>query len=235
MQTPIYKVRPSEDRGRADHGWLKATHSFSFGSYYDPKHIHFRTLRVLNQDKIAPHSGFPTHPHDEMEIVTIVLSGLLEHKDSTGNTGILSETDVQVMHAGTGLTHSEKNPGDNELHLLQIWLIPNKKGVTPSWQQQSFDMTSREHDLLLCSPSAHNNSLPLHQDAEIRSVGIGAQQTWTYTLGNTRHAWLHMIYGSITIDQQHVLHPGDSIGISQADSVSITATEDARFIWFDLA
>jgi len=230
-----YIIRPSNERGSADHGWLKATHSFSFGSYYDPKHIHFRALRVLNQDKIAPHSGFPTHPHDEMEIVTIVLSGQLEHKDSTGNTGLLTNADIQVMHAGTGLTHSEKNPGDEWLHLLQIWLIPDTKGVTPSWHQKSFDMTAISHDVLLCSPTETDGSLKLYQDAQIRSVGIAQNSQWDYALGDKRHAWLHLISGTITVDEVHTLSPGDSMGISHASAVRITAAENSRFIWFDLS
>jgi len=234
MTSPTYAVRPSDERGRADHGWLKATHSFSFGGYYDPKHVHFRSLRVLNQDKIAPHSGFPTHPHDEMEIVTIVLSGQLEHKDSTGNTGLLTAADIQVMHAGTGLTHSEQNPGDEWLHLLQIWLIPDTKGVTPSWQQKSFDMTAVTHDILLCSATEADDSLKIYQDAQIRSVGIPKNGNWIYAADEKRHAWLHMISGSITIDAVHSLSPGDSIGISHATETCITATENARFIWFDL-
>lgn len=234
MTTPIYTIRPSADRGHADHGWLKAKHSFSFGGYYDPKHIHFRALRVLNQDKIAPHSGFPTHPHDEMEIVTIVLSGQLEHKDSTGNTGLLTPADIQVMHAGTGLTHSEKNPGDEWLHLLQIWLIPDTKGVTPSWQQRAFDMTAASHDVLLCSPSETDSSLKVYQDVQIRSVGIPKDGIWTYGLGEKRHVWLHMISGDITIDDTQSLTDGDSIGISNTSEIRVVAKATTRFIWFDL-
>jgi redox-sensitive bicupin YhaK (pirin superfamily) len=233
--TPTYALRPSEERGHADHGWLKATHSFSFANYYDPKHMHFRALRVLNQDKVAPHTGFPTHPHEEMEIVTIVLSGMLEHKDSTGNKGLLGPSDIQVMHAGTGLTHSEKNPGDDWLHLLQIWLIPSTKGVTPSWEQKQFDMTAPHHDVLLCSENATEGSLKLYQDATIRSVGLPQNTPWTYGLTPKRHAWLHMVSGEIRIDDTHTLRNGDSVGISHTDNVQIIATDHARFIWFDLA
>jgi redox-sensitive bicupin YhaK (pirin superfamily) len=139
------------------------------------------------------------------------------------------------MHAGTGITHSEKNPGDDWLHLLQIWIIPETKNVTPSWEQRAFDMTSRAHDVLLCSPEGRDNSLKIHQNAAIRSIGIPETQTWTYTLGDKRHAWLHMVTGTITVDTKHTLSPGDSLGISNAETISITATEDARFIWFDLA
>src|SRR5690606_33278750 len=146
-------------------------HTFSFAGYQDPQHVHFRALRVINQDWIAPHSGFPTHPHDDMEIVTIVLSGTLEHQDSTGNRGLLTAKDVQVMHAGTGLTHSERNTSADWLHLMQIWIIPGKKGVTPSWQQQAFAMDSVSHDLLLCSPDGRDGSLSVYQDVQIRSVG----------------------------------------------------------------
>lgn len=233
--TPTYLSRPSQERGHADHGWLKAKHTFSFANYHDPKHVHFRALRVLNQDLIAPYSGFPTHPHEEMEIVTIVLSGELEHKDSTGNTGTLYPIDVQVMHAGTGLTHSEKNPANEWLHLLQIWVIPGTKGVTPSWQQRSFPMLDTPHDLLLCSPTEAENSLKIYQDTQIRSVALKANSTWRYALGNTRHAWLHMISGELTLDDTHTLKEGDSIGLSHTDEVRIDAQSDCRFVWFDLA
>ncbi len=233
--SPSYALRPSAERGHADHGWLKATHSFSFANYHDPKHMHFRALRVLNQDKVAPHSGFATHPHQEMEIVTIVLSGRLEHKDSTGNTGQLGAADIQVMHAGTGLTHSEKNPGEDWLHLLQIWLIPKTKGVTPSWEQKQFDMTAPRHDVFLCSEHAENGSLKLYQDAAIRSVGLPENADWHYALSPSRHAWLHLVSGQIRINDTHTLIAGDSIGISYVDTVTIVAAESARFIWFDLA
>lgn len=228
-------LRKSADRGHADHGWLKSFHSFSFASYYDPHHIHFRQLRVINEDFIAAGGGFPTHGHDNMEIVTIVISGTLEHKDSMGNTAQIHAGEVQVMSAGDGVTHSEYNPSSSDpLHLFQIWIFPHTKNTPPKYHQKDFSSQVQSGDwTLVVSPDQKDGSLPIDQDALIYRKHLAPGINTTYDLGNKRHAYIHVVTGSVTLNSR-LLNAGDAALVSN-DPISLSPLEESNIILFDLA
>ncbi len=229
-------IRRSADRGHVDHGWLNTYHTFSFGSYRDPAHTHFRALRVINEDFVAPGQGFGTHPHENMEIVTYVLEGALEHKDSMGNGEVLRPGEFQRMSAGTGITHSEFNPSPNEpVHLYQIWLFPERKGIEPSYEQKRFAEEERYNQLrLVASPDAAQSSLLIHQDARIYLSSLDSGAKISHELANDRHAWLQVLRGSVSVNGQE-LQTSDAATVSDEIRLAIEATDDAEIMLFDLA
>jgi redox-sensitive bicupin YhaK (pirin superfamily) len=232
----MIQVRRSADRGHFNHGWLDTYHTFSFGDYNDPDFDHFQSLRVMNEDRIAPGRGFGTHPHRDMEIVTYVLSGALEHRDSMGNGEVLHPGEFQRMSAGRGITHSEFNPSPNEpVHLYQIWLFPERKGIEPSYEQKRFPVEERSNRLrLVASRDAAEGSLRIHQDARIYLSQFDAGNEVTHGLEPDRHAWLQVLRGDVTVNGQS-LHTGDGAGISDETALSIAAHNDAEVMLFDLA
>jgi redox-sensitive bicupin YhaK (pirin superfamily) len=232
----MIQIRKSQDRGHADHGWLDTYHTFSFSSYHDPKHMHFRALRVMNEDFVAPGQGFGTHPHHDMEIVTYVLEGALEHKDSMGNGEVLHPGEFQRMSAGTGITHSEFNPSKTEpVHLYQIWLFPERKGITPSYEQKRFPEHERHNRLrLVASPSAEEGSLTIHQDARIYLASLDAGQAVAHQLVQDRHAWLQVLRGNVSLNGVS-LSTGDGAAVSEETALSIQSQDDAEIMLFDLA
>ncbi|PQO30639.1 quercetin 2,3-dioxygenase [Blastopirellula marina] len=232
----MIKVRKAAERGYAHHGWLEAYHTFSFAGYVDRDHVHFRSLRVMNEDRVAPGQGFGTHPHNDMEIVTYVLEGALEHKDSMGNGEVLRPGEFQRMTAGTGITHSEFNPSaDEPVHLYQIWLFPDRKGHTPSYEQKRFPDDQLSNRLrVVASPDAEDSSLLIHQDAKIFLSKLEAGAAVEHPLAESRYAWLQVLRGSVTLNGQP-LATSDGAAVSDERILKIEADEDAEIMLFDLA
>lgn len=231
----MIQVRNASDRGHANHGWLDTYHTFSFSTYHDPNHMRFRSLRVMNEDTVAPGQGFGTHPHNDMEIVTYVLEGALEHKDSLGNGEVLRPGEFQRMSAGTGITHSEFNPSDSEpVHLYQIWLFPERKGIEPSYEQKRFAEVERHNQLrLVASPNAENGSLRIHQDARIYLSHLDAGKVIEHELLEGRHAWLQVLRGTVSLNGVN-LKTSDGAAVSDEESLTIRATSEAEIMLFDL-
>lgn len=229
-------VRKAEDRGHANHGWLDSYHSFSFANYYDPQHMGFRSLRVINEDAIAPAKGFPTHPHRDMEIITYVVSGAVAHKDSIGNTEKVGAGGVQRFSAGTGITHSEFNPSSTKgLHLLQIWLLPEQQGITPSYEQKEFPTaTKRGQWRAIANREAADGAVKLHQDAALYATILEPGEQLTYTLQADRHAWVQIVQGEVTLNGT-TLDKGDAAAISNETKLAFEASTDAEILLFDLA
>jgi redox-sensitive bicupin YhaK (pirin superfamily) len=227
-------LRPAKERGHANHGWLDTWHTFSFNRYYDPAHMGFRALRVINEDFVAPGKGFGEHPHDNMEILTVVISGAVEHRDSMGNGEVLRPGEVQYMSAGTGIEHSEFNPSpDTPLHLLQIWLMPNKTNVKPGYAQKPFPIAARQDALLLvASKGGRGKSIKIHADAELYVSRLGASSHVEHALGK-RHAWIQLISGEIEVNGMK-LTAGDGLAVSDEPALRIQAAHDADFLLFDL-
>jgi redox-sensitive bicupin YhaK (pirin superfamily) len=225
-------LHPSQTRGHGDHGWLQARHSFSFAEYHDPARMRFGLLRVLNDDIVAPGMGFDTHPHRNMEIITIPLSGMLAHKDSMGHERTLSPGEVQVMSAGSGLTHSEYNGSDSmPVNLLQIWIFPKVKDIEPAYDQRLFPAEARQNQWqLLVSPDGEGDSLTLNQDAWLSRVDLSAGQSITASKHDASHGlYLFVIDGQVTAGDER-LHTRDAIGLEAVTDVSIHAMEDARVL-----
>lgn len=229
-------LRRSSDRGYFDHGWLETYHTFSFGRYVDRNHVRFRSLRVMNEDRIAPGQGFGEHPHDNMEIVTYVLSGELEHRDSLGHGEVLRPGEFQRMTAGTGIRHSEFNPSTTEpVHLYQIWLLPEREGLEPGYEQRSFPDDDRLNRLrLVASRQGTEGSLTIHTDARIFLCSLQAGRSVRYSLEPGRHAWLQAMRGSLELDGVR-LDTGDGAAVSEERDLTAAALEDAEFLLFDLA
>jgi len=208
-------IRRAGDRGFADHGWLKSRHTFSFADYVDPDFMGFRVLRVINEDRVAAGQGFPTHPHRDMEILSYVLDGALEHKDSMGTGSVIRPGDVQRMTAGTGVTHSEYNHSKTEgVHFLQIWIPPNRRGLTPSYEQKSFPEAERRGRFrVIASPDGRDGSVTVHQDASLHSALVTAGETATYETAPGRHVWLQVARGRATLDGEE-LAQGDGVAIA---------------------
>lgn len=230
------KLRPSNERGHADHGWLDSYHTFSFADYYDPAHMGFRSLRVINQDVIAGGAGFPTHPHRDMEIFSYVLYGALAHKDSMGNGRVLKPGQIQLMSAGSGVTHSEFNPSPTEPgSLLQIWIRPRQSGLKPSYTEWH---PKPEHDtaakVLVISPDGREGSATIHQDADIYRIRLGAGESTTHELAAGRGAWFQLINGTVTVNGTP-LNPGDAVSTEDSGTLTFTATDNAEALFFDLA
>ncbi len=229
-------LHKADNRGHANHGWLNAWHSFSFASYQDPEKVHFGVLRVLNDDTIAGGMGFGNHPHDNMEIITIPLSGQLEHKDSMGNTGVISKGEVQVMSAGTGIQHSEKNKNHDEaLKLLQIWLFPNKKNVTPRYDQQAFDLEAAKNNLLtIVSPMGEKEGLNIQQNAWFSLGKLNKGFTTTYQLKDKKNGvYAFVIDGDLIINGEK-LNRRDALGIADAADIEIKADSEAELLLMEI-
>ena len=230
-------LRKSDERGHFNHGWLDTKHSFSFGSYFDMDHMGFRALRVINEDLIAPDSGFGTHPHRDMEILTYVLSGAIAHKDSMGHSEILKAGELQRMTAGTGVRHSEFNPsGTDPTHMLQIWIKPAEKGLTPSYQKIAVPQKQRESDwVLLASPNNSASALTVHQDVSVHSLVLDAEKKSSYELGRDRHLWIQITKGSFEVEGVH-LQAGDGLSLSEVKNPSFKSlAPSSELVLFDLA
>jgi len=230
-------TRPSETRGHFDHGWLDTRHTFSFGRYVDRDHTAFRALRVINDDIIAPGAGFPEHPHNDMEILTWILSGALAHADSIGNQRTLRPGDLQRMSAGTGIRHAEFNASQTDpAHLLQIWIIPDAPGHDPAYEDFHFPAEERTNTLrLIASPDGADGSATINQDARVFTSLLSAGATVTHTLAPGRGAYIQIARGSVTINTNTPLTSGDGAKIEDEDTITITATQDAELLLFDLA
>lgn len=229
-------LRKSEERGRANHGWLNSYHTFSFANYQDPKQMGFRSLRVINEDRVAGGAGFGTHSHQEMEIISYIIEGALEHQDSLGTKAVMHTGEVQRMTAGTGIAHSEYNHSDSEpVHFLQIWIPPAQKALTPSYEQQQFTDEEKRGTLrLLVSPDGRDRSLTIHQDAYLYATILSAGDRIQHPLAPDRHAWVQVVKGTVLVNDTP-LETGDGAAIGQEEKVAIEATSDAEFILFDLA
>jgi redox-sensitive bicupin YhaK (pirin superfamily) len=229
-------IRKSNDRGHAHHGWLDTRFTFSFADYYDPKHTHFRTLRVMNDDRITGGGGFPTHPHRDMEIITYVLDGALAHQDSMGNGSVIRPGDVQYMSAGTGVAHSEFNASAVEtVHLYQIWMFPNKKDYEPAYDQKHFSVEDKRGRLrLLASPDGRDGSVQIRQDNQLYAAVLAPGESVRHGLKADRHAYVQVARGSVTLNGQ-TLEMGDGAAISAEKSVALTATDNAEVLLFELA
>jgi redox-sensitive bicupin YhaK (pirin superfamily) len=230
-------VRKSADRGRAELGWLDTRHTFSFAEYYDPRHMGFRALRVINDDRVAPRTGFPSHPHRDMEIVTYVLEGALAHEDSMGNGSVVRAGDVQRMSAGTGIVHSEVNASHSEpLHLLQIWILPERQDLRPSYEQKTFsDGEKRGRLRRIVSRDGGEGSVSIHQDVDLYATVLGRDQTVRHTLRPGRHAWLQVARGTLTLNGR-ALEAGDGAAVSDEVTLEFAGSaERAEALVFDLA
>ena len=229
-------IRKSEERGHVNIGWLDTYHTFSFDQYYDPAHMHFRSLRVINEDRVQPGHGFPTHSHRDMEIITYILSGALEHRDSMGTGSVIRPGDVQRMSAGTGVSHSEFNPSDTELvHLLQIWILPRERGLPPSYEQKFFSEEERRRKLrLIASDDGRDGSVTINQDARVYATILDAGQTVVHSLEENRYAWLQVARGTIRLDEAE-LKQGDGAAVSKENELVIAAHDQAEVLLFDLA
>lgn len=229
-------IRRSEERGHAQHGWLDSRHTFSFADYYDPAHMGFRSLRVINQDIVAPLGGFPTHPHRDMEIFSYVLEGQLAHRDSMGNERILNPGEIQLMSAGSGVTHSEYNPSsDQKAQFLQIWILPEERGLTPSYTEwkPSTD-AQRSNSTLLISPDGRNGSATIHQDAEVYRLQLNDAESHEHEAREGRGIWIQVINGQLDVDGT-TLKPGDAASTEQASTLNLTArSSNVEALIFDL-
>lgn len=229
-------LRKSEERGHANHGWLDSYHSFSFANYYDPNNMGFRALRVINEDWVQPGRGFGTHPHRDMEIITYVLEGALEHKDSLGTGSIISPGEVQKMSAGTGVTHSEYNPSKTEqVHLLQIWIVPDQKNLPPSYEQKTYPTAEKRNQLrLIASPQGQDGSVTVHQDVNLYASVLDAGEKVVHELSPNRHVWVQVAQGEITVNGLS-LSAGDAAAISEENRVVVMANTASEILLFDLA
>jgi redox-sensitive bicupin YhaK (pirin superfamily) len=229
-------IRKAEDRGYFDHGWLKTFHTFSFAGYRDPRHMSFRALRVMNEDRVAPGQGFGEHGHSDMEIVTYVLDGALAHRDSLGHGEVLHPGEFQRMTAGTGIRHSEFNPSQDEAaHFYQIWLLPRAKDLQPGYEQKAFPEAERRGKLrLVASPDGAVGSLTIQQDTQIYLSSLSAGETVEYKFKPERSGWLQVLRGAVQLNDVN-LQAGDGVAISSEPHVDLTATSDTEILLFDLA
>jgi redox-sensitive bicupin YhaK (pirin superfamily) len=232
----MLSVRRSQDRGHFDHGWLNTYHTFSFSEYYDPQWTQFRSLRVMNEDVVAPSRGFGMHGHRDMEIITYVLSGQLEHKDSLGNGGVLTPGELQHMTAGSGIRHSEFNPSaDEPVHLYQIWLLPDRQGLPPRYEQTRFPSAETAGQFrLVASPDGSEGSLAVHQDARLYLAMLDPGQKLQHELSRDRHGWLQVLRGAVDFHGES-LSAGDGAAISEVDRLEIVAGRSTEVMLFDLA
>jgi redox-sensitive bicupin YhaK (pirin superfamily) len=229
-------IRKSEDRGHFDLGWLDTYHTFSFDQYYDTAHMHFRSLRVINEDRVQPAHGFPTHSHRDMEIITYILSGALEHRDSMGNGSVIRPGDAQRMTAGAGVSHSESNPSDVEpVHLLQIWILPETNGLPPSYEEKHFSDEQRRNRLrLMASKDGRDGSVKIHQNAQVYATLLDSGKTVVHRLAEDRYAWLQVARGTIRLNEME-LKQGDGAAVRKENELRITAHDQAELLLFDLA
>ncbi|MEE4238490.1 MAG: pirin family protein [Anderseniella sp.] len=232
----MMQLRPSEARGHANFGWLDSRHSFSFGNYHDPAHMGFGPLRVINEDRVAPAAGFDTHGHADMEIVSYVLDGALEHKDSLGTGSVIRPGDVQRMSAGTGVKHSEFNASKTDaVHFLQIWIIPEARGIEPSYEQRHFPQAERRNALrLVASGTPRDGALKIHQHADIHASLLDAGQQLTFAPEPGRRQWLQLAAGELVVNGEQ-LRRGDGLAITDEPSIRIEALDASEFLLFDMA
>jgi len=228
-------IRRAEERGRADYGWLDTRHTFSFADYHDPKYTGFRSLRVINEDRVQPGQGFPTHGHRDMEIVSYVLTGALEHKDSLGTGSVIWPGDVQRMSAGTGVRHSEYNPSKDEpVHFLQVWVLPERQGLEPGYEQKHFpDGDKRGRLRLIASRDGADGSVTIHADARIYVAVLEPGERVSHALGEDRHAWLQVARGAVTLNGRPLVH-GDGAAVSGEPGLAIASAQRAEVLLFDL-
>lgn len=230
----MMKIRKANERGHAEHGWLDTYHTFSFANYYDPEWMGYRSLRVINDDLVMPGMGFGTHPHRDMEIITYILSGSLEHKDSMGNGRVIRPGEVQYMSAGSGVRHSEFNPSKDEaVHLLQIWIEPDRKGVTPRYAEKSLAKADPGALHLMTSKTGREGSIAIHQDADLWLGKFEAGNEITQKIAPGRHAWLHIAEGDVSVNGT-VLSGGDAAALTGGETVELKATKPAQVLLFDL-
>lgn len=229
-------IRKAEERGHFDHGWLDTWHTFSFDRYHDPRHMSFGSLRVINEDRVAPGHGFPTHSHRDMEIITYVLEGGLAHRDSIGNGSVIKPGDVQRMTAGTGVAHSEANPSSSEaVHLLQIWIMPNARNLEPSYEQKMFSDDLKQGKLaLIASQDGRDGSVTIHQDADVFASRLDRGQQVTHATGDDRKVWVQVARGSVRVNDVD-LKQGDGAAITDEAKVEIEGREPAEVLLFDMA
>jgi quercetin 2,3-dioxygenase len=234
--TAMMTIRKASERGHADHGWLDSHHTFSFADYYDPKHMGFRALRVINDDRVEAGRGFGSHPHRDMEIISYVLDGALAHKDSMGTGATIRPGDVQRMSAGTGVVHSEYNASQHdEVHFLQIWLMPAKRGIKPGYEQKTFTDADKRGTLrLVASPDGSDGSITIHADAKMYAGVFGAGQRAQLELPPSHGAWIHVASGSVKVNDQ-VLGAGDGLALEDERTVSVEGIDEGEVIVFDLA
>jgi len=232
----MIQIRRADERGHAEHGWLESYHTFSFADYHDPRFMGFRALRVINEDRVQPARGFGTHSHRDMEIVSFILEGSLEHKDSMGTSSVIRPGEVQRMSAGTGVTHSEFNPSRTDLvHFLQIWILPAENGLPPSYEQRAFPESERTDRLrLVASRDGRAGSVTIHQGVDLYASLLSPGTSLEHPLATGRHAWLQVTRGSVSVDGI-VLTAGDGAALSDETSVVMTAREAAEALLFDLA
>jgi quercetin 2,3-dioxygenase len=231
-----FTIRRAEDRGKANFGWLESKHTFSFGHYYDQKHLGFGPLRVINEDRVAPGGGFPTHPHSDMEIISYVLEGALEHKDSLGTGSVIRPGDVQRMTAGTGVRHSEFNASKTDpVHFLQIWIIPEADGLEPGYEQKAFaEEEKRGKFRLIASRTGRGGSLTIHQDVDLYAAIAGRDESVSHQLETGRSAWVQVARGSVKLNGQE-LRAGDGAAVSGPGDLAIVGQADADVLLFDIA
>jgi redox-sensitive bicupin YhaK (pirin superfamily) len=230
----MMKIRRANERGHANHGWLDTYHTFSFANYYDPQWMGYRSLRVINDDLVMPGMGFGTHPHRDMEIITYILSGQLEHKDSMGNGRIIRAGEVQYMAAGTGVQHSEFNPAKDEaVHLLQVWIVPDQKGVKPRYAEKSVQEAAPGSLQLITSKTGRDGSIAIHQDADLWVAKLGDGKEVSHKLAPGRHAWLHVAEGEVTVNGQ-TLSGGDAAAVTEETSLKLAGTKPSQVLLFDL-
>ena len=237
MNTLKMRIRPAAERGVADFGWLASRHSFSFGHYYDPEHMGFGALRVINDDRVQPGQGFGTHPHRDMEIISIVVEGALEHKDNLGTGSVIRPGEVQRMTAGTGVLHSEFNPSQSdEVRFLQIWIEPERTGLKPSYEQRTFPFADlRNSWALLASRDGRHDSLTIHQDVSLFRAQLTEGSTVEHSIDPARRVWIQIIEGAVMVNGQ-LLYEGDGVAIEQAGNVAVAGVSDWNdVLLFDLA
>jgi quercetin 2,3-dioxygenase len=232
----MINIRKSNERGHADHGWLDTRFTFSFADYYDPKHEQFRTLRVMNDDRVAGGAGFPMHPHRDMEIITYVLEGALQHRDSMGNGSVIEPGDIQYMSAGTGVTHSEFNASKTEpVHLYQIWMFPEKRGLKPAYDQKNFSEADKRGKLrLIASPDGREGSVTIRQENELYATILGKGESVKHELRPDRYAYVQVARGSVELNGKE-LAEGDGAAVSAEKSLELTGINHAEVLLFDLA
>ena len=232
----MIEIRPFESLGKADHGWLEANFHFSFAEYQDHRRLNWGKLRVWNDDIIAPHSGFPPHPHQDMEIITYVLEGSLAHKDSTGGGGVITPGMVQYMSAGTGVTHSEFNASDEEpLHLYQIWLLPNKRGAAPRYEERRIGDARNGRLKLVASADGRDESFQIRQDADLYAAAVKEGESLEHAFGAGRYGWLQVARGGIELPEGSIMQAGDGAKIEDETRLSFKALADSEILLFDLA
>lgn len=227
-------IRKAEDRGHANHGWLNSHHTFSFANYYDPQHMGYRSLRVINDDTVLGGGGFDTHPHRDMEIISYVLSGALKHRDSMGTEAVMKAGDVQRISAGTGVFHSEFNYSPiDPVHFLQIWIMPDRKGAKPDYAEKSFAKTPKGKLTLVVSKSGRDGSIPINQDADLYLAKLDAGNEVLHTLRPGRHGWVHVAEGEASINGDS-LKAGDAVALSDESEIRVKAAKAAQILVFDL-